>query len=176
MATSLKDIKKGDKVIMRLFTGAYCGAKEVEKADANYVYFTTGKGMSKFSKKTGKMVEPAPKNEKFANYIEEYDEKTVKAEDKKRANNLKTKAAAKPAKAEKPEKTSKKKAAEIEEDIEDEDIEDVEEDIEDEEEEEEPEVEEAPVVKKKAKAAKPAPKKSKKVVVDDDDEDFEELD
>ena len=70
----LKSIKKGDKVIMRLFTGAFSGVKEVEKADKEYIYFTTGKGMSKFSRKTGKMVEPAPKNEVYANYIEEYDE------------------------------------------------------------------------------------------------------
>ena len=70
---NLKNIKKGDKVIMRLFTGAFSGVKEVEKADKDFIYFTTGKGMSKFSRKTGKMVEPAPKTEAYANYIEEYD-------------------------------------------------------------------------------------------------------
>ena len=58
---NLKNIKKGDKVIMRLFTGAFSGVKEVEKAYKDFIYFTTGKGMSKFSRKTGKMAEPAPK-------------------------------------------------------------------------------------------------------------------
>lgn len=77
---ALKDIKKGDKVIMRLFTGAFSGVKEVEKVDKTGIYFTTGKGMSKFSIKTGKMVEPAPKNERYANTIEEYDEDVVAAE------------------------------------------------------------------------------------------------
>lgn len=80
----LKSIKKGDKVIMRLFTGAFSGVKEVEKVDKTGIYFTTGKGLSKFSIKTGKMVEPAPKNERFANYIEVYDEKVAKAEAKKK--------------------------------------------------------------------------------------------
>lgn len=70
---NLKDIKKGDKVIMRLFTGAFSGAKVVEKADKDYIYFETRKGMSKFSKKTGKIIEPAPKSEAYASYIEEYD-------------------------------------------------------------------------------------------------------
>ena len=83
--SGLSGLKKGDKVIMRLFTGAFSGVKEIEKADKSYIYFTTGKGMSKFSKKTGKMVDPAPKNERFANFIEEYDEKVAKAEEKKKA-------------------------------------------------------------------------------------------
>lgn len=98
----LKDIKKGDKVIMRLFTGAFSGVKEVEKADKEFIYFTTGKGMSKFSKKTGKMVDPAPKSEKFANYIEEYDEDVANEELTKKEN-------ARKATAEK--KAAEKKAA-----------------------------------------------------------------
>lgn len=81
---NLKNIKKGDKVILRLFSGAFSGVKEVEKADANYIYFETGKGKSKFSKKTGKMIEPAPKSERFASYIEEYDAKIAAAEAKKK--------------------------------------------------------------------------------------------
>ena len=86
----LKNVKKGDKVIMRLFTGAFSGVKEVEKADKDFIYFETRKGMSKFSKKTGKMVEPAPKNERFASYIEEYDEDVVNKEEAKNPISAKT--------------------------------------------------------------------------------------
>ena len=127
---NLKNIKKGDKVIMRLFTGAFSGVKEVEKADKDFIYFTTGKGMSKFSRKTGKMVEPAPKTEAYANYIEEYDadveaEEVAKKEKarKERAKKLaKEKAAAKSAK-----KSKKPEPEEIEdEDEDDEDFEEVE--------------------------------------------------
>lgn len=100
----LKSIKKGDKVIMRLFTGAFSGVKEVEKVDKTGIYFTTGKGLSKFSIKTGKMVDPAPKNERFANYIEEYDEKVAKAEEKKKAGKGKAKAAKEEEPAPKPKK------------------------------------------------------------------------
>ncbi len=159
---NLKNIKKGDKVIMRLFTGAFSGVKEVEKEDKDFIYFTTGKGMSKFSRKTGKMVDPAPKSESYANYIEEYDpdveaEEVAKKEEArmKRSENAKKEKAA--AKAEKKKKKSKPEPEEIDED-------------EDEEEEEE----EAPAPKKKVakKAVKKAAKKS--VEEDDDDEDFEE--
>lgn len=149
---NLKDIKKGDKVIMRLFTGAFSGAKTVEKADKDFIYFETGKGMSKFSRKTGKMVEPAPKSEHFANYIEEYDadveaEEVAKKEEarQKRAEKVKKEKAA--AKAEKKSKKAKPEPIEEEED--------------DEEEEEAPKK----VVKKK-KVAKKAAKS---------DDDFEEV-
>ena len=158
---NLKNIKKGDKVIMRLFTGAYSGVKEVEKADKDFIYFTTGKGMSKFSRKTGKMVDPAPKTEAYANYIEEYDpdveaEEVAKKEEarKKRSEKLeKEKATAKAAS-----KKAKKKAEPEEEEIE--------EDEEDE--------EEAPAPKKAAKKVAKN-KVAKKQVEEDDDEDFEEV-
>lgn len=158
---NLKNIKKGDKVIMRLFTGAFSGVKEVEKADKDFIYFTTGKGMSKFSRKTGKMVDPAPKSEAYANYIEEYDpdveaEEVAKKEEArmKRSENAKKEKAA--AKAEKKKKKSKPEPEEIDED-------------------EDEEEEEAPAPKKKVakKAVKKAAKKS--VEEDEGDEDFEEV-
>lgn len=157
---SLANVKKGDKVIMRLFTGAFSGVKEIEKADKNFIYFTTAKGMSKFSRKTGKMLEPAPKNETYANYIEEYDE-DVEAEEMAK----KEKARTGRAKKEKEEKAAtKKKAAKPEPDDE--------EDIDDEEEEEE----EITPPKKKAvkKVAKKAVKK-KAAKKDEDEEDYEEV-
>lgn len=156
---SLANVKKGDKVIMRLFTGAFSGVKEVEKADKNFIYFTTGKGMSKFSRKTGKMLEPAPKNETYANYIEEYNE-DVEAEEIAK----KEKARTERAKKKKAEKAVVKKKAvkpEPEEDDDDKDIED------DEEEEEE--------TPKKKVAKKTVKKVAKKKAVEDDDEDYEEV-
>ena len=117
---NLKNIKKGDKVIMRLFTGAFSGVKEVEKADKDFIYFTTGKGMSKFSRKTGKMVEPAPKTEAYAKYIEEYDAE-VEAEEvakKEKARKERAKKLAKEKAAAKSVKKSKKPEPE---EIEDED-------------------------------------------------------
>lgn len=104
---SLSNIKKGDKVILRLFTGAYSGVKEVEKADKEFIYFTTGKGMSKFSKKTGKMVDPAPKSETFASYIEEYDEDVAAEEAAKKQKKAEAKTEAKPAKKKKVAKKAK---------------------------------------------------------------------
>lgn len=158
---NLKNIKKGDKVIMRLFTGAFSGVKEVEKADKDFIYFTTGKGMSKFSRKTGKMVEPAPKTEAYANYIEEYDA-DVEAEEvakKEKARKERAKKLANEKAAAKLAKKSKKPEPE---------------EIEDEDEEEEEEYE-APAPKKKVakKAVKKVSKKS--VEEDEEDEDFEEV-
>lgn len=152
---SLANVKKGDKVIMRLFTGAFSGVKEVEKADKNFIYFTTGKGMSKFSRKTGKMVEPAPKNETYANYIEEYDE-DVEAEEMAKKEKARTERTKKK-KAEKA--ASKKKVAKPEPEEDDEDL--------DEEEDEE----EAPPKKKSVKKVA----KKKAVKKDEDDEDYEEV-
>lgn len=155
---NLKNQKKGDKVILRLFTGAFVGAKEIVKADANFIYLETRVGLAKFSRKTGKQVDPQPKNEKYASYIEEYDE-AVEAEGlKKRGLNTN----GKKAEAAKPAKKVTKKAAKVEEP----------EEIEDDEEDEE---EEAPTPKKKA-VKKVAKKPAKKVVEeDDDDDDFEEM-
>ena len=157
---NLKNIKKGDKVIMRLFTGAFSGVKVVEKDDKDFIYFTTGKGMSKFSRKTGKMVDPAPKTEAYANYIEEYDE-DVEAEETAKKEEARKKRATKPKKENAAAKTAKKsnKKAEPEE-------EDIDEDIDEEE-------EEAPAPKKRAVAKKKVAKKQAEE--DDEDEDFEEM-
>lgn len=157
MANALANIKKGDKVIMRLFTGAFSGVKEVEKADKSFIYFTTGKGMSKFSKKTGKMIDPAPKSERFANYIEEFDADVAKAEETKKSKSLKKAAKAKAVKAE-----AKAKATE-------EELEEDEDDLEEEEEEEAPK-------KKAAKKIKKVVKKAAKKVVEDEEENDEDDD
>lgn len=134
-----KSIKKGDKVVLRMFTGAIVEAKTVEMADAKKIGFTNKKGIKMvFSKETGKQVSPEPKSEKFTNYITEYDEQEVaealmkKSGNKKEASKptkvTKETKAEKPAKNEPKKKASKKKAEPVEEATEtsDDDFEEVE--------------------------------------------------
>ena len=95
MKVDLSNVKKGDKVILYLFTGLACSVKEVLKADKNTITIETNRGLSVFSRKTGKMIEPEVKSERFASYITPDDgsfvpnseksskEKAKKAEDKK---------------------------------------------------------------------------------------------
>lgn len=148
---SLANLKKGDTVILHMFTGIAVGVKEVLAADKTTVTLETRIGKAKFSKKTGKQVEPKAKQDRFANYITEDDGSYVptgaKTPSKKKAKKAEDK------------KASKKAKPEPEEEDEDED--------------EGPE--ERPA-KKSKKASKPA-KKSKKSKEDDEDfdeEDFEE--
>lgn len=147
MSASLATLKKGDTVILHMFTGIAVGVKEVLAADKNTVTLETRVGTAKFSRKTGKQVEPKAKSERFANYITEDDGSYVPANKSKPAPAKKTaKAKAKPAKDEE----------------------------EDEDEEEEKPVKK-PVKKAPAKKA-PAKKPSKKAPVEDEDEDFDEDD
>lgn len=69
MKVNLSNVKKGDKVILYLFTGLACSVKEVLKADKNTITIETNRGPSVFSRKTGKMIEPEVKSERFASYI-----------------------------------------------------------------------------------------------------------
>lgn len=88
----LKGIKKGDKVILRLFTGAFVGAKVVEMADAKKIGFTKLNGVKMvFDKETGKQMIPEPKKPRFASYIEVYDEKVEAAEAAKKSSKKKSK-------------------------------------------------------------------------------------
>lgn len=143
---SLANLKKGDTVILHMFTGIAVGVKEVLAADKSTVTIETRIGKAKFSRKTGKQVEPEAKSERFANYITEDDGSYVPKGDK-----ATSKKKAKKADDKKATKKAKSKPAD---------------DEEDEDETEEPE--ERPA-KKSKKASKPA-KKSKK----DKDEDFDE--
>lgn len=70
---SLANLKKGDTVILHMFTGIAVGVKEVLAADKNTVTLETRIGKAKFSRKTGKQVEPKAKQDRFANYITEDD-------------------------------------------------------------------------------------------------------
>ena len=151
------ELKKGDKCIVKGFTGIKLGVFEVAAASKKTITVMKKNGDEMiFDKKTCRQVNVEEGKERFANSIMEDDGSYI-------APNRGSKAA--PAK-----KTSKKapKPAPIEE-----------EDDEEEEEEEDDE-EEAPAPAKKSKKAAPT-KKSKKapVIVDDeedDDDDFEEID
>lgn len=152
------ELKKGDKVILKGFTGIKLGVFEVASTTKKTVTILKRNGDELiFDRKTGKQVNVAEGKEKYANSIIEDDGSFVAPS---------TKGAAK-------KKSTKKPAPQPDED---EDIED--EDIEDDEEDE-------PQPKKSTKKSKktPAPaKKGKKpapIVEDDedeDDDDFEEVD
>lgn len=132
---NLKNIKKGDKVILRMFTGAFVEAKVVEMADAKKIGFTNKKGIKMvFDKATGKQITPEPKKPQFANFIEEYDEEAekeglAKKNNKSSKKKVTAKTKDKPAKA-----AAKKKAKPVEEPEieEDEDFEENDEELDDE--------------------------------------------
>lgn len=139
------NVKKGDTVILHMFTGIPVGVKQVIKADKKTFTIVTGKGDTIFDKKTGYQLEPECKSDKYRNYCTEDD---GSFEDYRKGK------ATKPAK-----KTAKKtntKKAEVKEEDDEEDE------------------EERPAKKKSSKkpAKKAAPKKSKKV--DDDLDDYED--
>ena len=151
---SLANLKKGDTVILHMFTGIAVGVKEVLAADKNTVTLETRIGKAKFSRKTGKQVEPKAKQDRFANYITEDDGSYEPSGAQAKTSKKKSK------KTEDKKSKTKAKAAEVEED---------------EDEAEDEEVEEAPAKKTKSKktAKKPA-KKSKPVEDEDDEEDDDE--
>ena len=145
--------KKGDKVIVKGFTGIKLGVFEVASATKKTITVNKKNGDEMiFDRKTGRQVNVEEGKEKYANSVMEDDGSFVAPS----TRGASRKAAAK--------KAAKAKPAPVEDD-------------EDEEEEDEDEDEE-PVkpVKKPAKKAAPAKKPVKKVVEEDDDDDFEEVD
>lgn len=148
------EMKKGDKVIVKGFTGIKLGVFPVESTTKKTITVLKKNGDEMiFDRKTGKQVNVEEGKEKYANSIMEDDGSYVAPS---------TKGAAKKKAAKKAETKSK-----VEEDYdEDEDTDD--EDDEDDEDE--------PAPKKPVKKSNKPVKKSKKVVEDDDDDDFEEVD
>lgn len=144
------DLNKGDKVIVKGFTGIKLGVFEIASATKKTLTVLKKNGDELiFDRKTGKQINVEEGKEKYANSIIEDDGSFV--------------APTRKAKAAKPAKKAPKAKPEPEED-----------DEEDEDEEEVP----APKSKKAAKKA-PAKKPAKKPVVEDDeddDDDFEEVD
>lgn len=147
--------KKGDKVILKGFTGIKLGVFEVASATKKTITVNKKNGDEMiFDRKTGRQVNVEEGKEKYANSVMEDDGSFVAPS---------TRGASKKAAA----KKAAKKPAPVEED-EDEEVD------EDEDEDEEP----VKPAKKPAKKTAPAKKPAKKVVEEDDDEDddFEEVD
>lgn len=67
-------MKKGDKVILHLFTGLATKVTEITAVSKTTVTIKNSKGEDLvFDKKTMKQIEPAPKKPCYANYITEDD-------------------------------------------------------------------------------------------------------
>lgn len=149
------EIKKGDKVILKGFTGIKLGVFEVVAATKKTVTINKRNGDEMvFDKTTGKQINVEEGKEKYANSIMEDDGSYVAPA---------TRGASKKKAAKKPAKKAK--------------IEEPEDDEEDEEEEETP----APKKSSKKSSKKPAKKAKKLVEEDEEDEDededeFEEID
>lgn len=96
---SLASLKKGDTVILKMFTGCPVGVKTILAADKTTLTIETGKGDTVFSKKTGKQIEPAPSQDKYANFVVEDDGSFVppnKKKSKKKETPKKSKKKSKP--------------------------------------------------------------------------------
>lgn len=142
------ELKKGDKVILKGFTGIKLGVFEIAAATKKTVTVMKKNGDEMiFDRKTGRQVNVEEGKEKYANSIMEDDGSFVAPS---------TRGASR--------KKAAKKAAPKAAPVEDDEDEEVEED-------EEEEVEKPA---KPAKKGKKAP--AKKVVEEDDDDDFEEVD
>lgn len=134
---SLKNVKKGDNVILKGFTGIKLGVFAVEKATDKSITIIKKDGSKMiFDKKTGKQQNVEEGKEKYANSIMEDDGSYVAPN----RTGAKKKSKKKAEEEEKPAKKSKKKVEEPEEDEEDidddEDFEEAEDDDDDFEEEE----------------------------------------
>lgn len=140
------EVKKGDKVILKGFTGVKLGLFEVDSATKKTVTVIKRNGDEMvFDRKTGRQINVEEGKERYANFLMEDDGSYVAPA---------TRGASKRKKADK--EATKGKKAEVEDEEEDED-------------EEEP-----PKPVKKSK--KPAKKTKKVVEDDDDDDEFEEVD
>ena len=151
------ELKKGDKVILKGFTGIKLGVFEIAAATKKTVTVVKKNGDEMiFDRKTGRQINVEEGKEKYANSIMEDDGSFVAPS----TRGASRKKAAKKAPA---------KPAPVDDEDEDEDEDEVDED--------EEEAEEPVKPSKKAKKVAPAKKTSKKVVEDDDEDDeFEEVD
>lgn len=145
------NLKKGDKVIVKGFTGIKLCVSEVAKADKKTITVLKKNGDEMiFDRKTAKQINVEEGKEKFANSVMEDD------------GSYEGHAPVSKKKGKKATKTAPKKVKPEPEEVEDED-------------EDEDEEEEVKPAKKSKKPAKKPAKKTKKVE-DDDDDDFEEVD
>ena len=104
--------KKGETVILHMFTGIAVGVKEILKADKKTITIETRSGEAVFDRKTGFQMEPPAKAERYRNYVTE-DDGTFEEEKK-----AKKKAAAKKS-TKKTTKKSAKKSKDEDDDLDD---------------------------------------------------------
>ncbi len=72
--STLAKVKKGETVMLCVFTGMKIGPKEVVACDKSTITIHhNGKGDMVFDRKTGKLIKPLPKSPKFASFITEDD-------------------------------------------------------------------------------------------------------
>ena len=97
--------KKGETVILHMFTGIAVGVKEILKSDKKTITIETRSGKAVFDRKTGFQMEPPAKAERYRNYVTE-DDGTFEEEKKS-----KKKAAAKKTTKKTTKKSAKKSKA-----------------------------------------------------------------
>lgn len=100
--------KKGETVILHMFTGIAVGVKEILKSDKKTITIETRSGEAVFDRKTGFQIEPPAKAERYRNYVTE-DDGTFEEEKKS-----KKKAAAKKSSKKTTKKSAKKSKDEYE--------------------------------------------------------------
>ena len=155
--STLAKVKKGETVMLCVFTGMKIGPKEVTTCDKSTITIHhKKKGDMTFSRKTGKLIKPLPENPKFSSFIVEDDGTFVRPTRKGSKNKVKEEVKEEPVKKTKKTKKTKPEPEEVEED-------------------------KTPVKKTKKTAKKPIPKIEEIKEEDDewededeDDEDFEE--
>ena len=112
------NVNKGDKVILKGFTGIKLGVFEVEKVtEKSVVVLKTNGEKMVFSKKTGVQTNVEEGKEKYANSIMEDDGSYVRPQRKKKAKKAKKEVEVEEDEEEKPAKKTKKvkKAKKVEE-------------------------------------------------------------
>lgn len=130
---SLKDVKKGDSVILKGFTGIKLGVFEVMKATEKTITLEKSDGtLMTFSRKSGKQTNVEEGKERYANSIMEDDGSYVAPQRKKKAVDTEEpktkKKTTKKAKAKKKEEPEEELDEEIEDDEEfEDDFEDIDE-------------------------------------------------
>lgn len=153
--STLAKVKKGETVMLCVFTGMKIGPKEVTACDKSTITIHhNGKGDMTFERNTGKLIKPLPKNPKFSSFILEDDGTFVRPTRKGSKNKVKEEVKEEPVKkSKKPVKKSKKKAKPEPEEVEE---------------------EEAPAKKVKKATKKPIPKIEEIKKIEDDEEDWDD--
>lgn len=95
--STLAKVKKGETVMLCVFTGMKIGPKEVVASTKNTITIHhNSKGNMTFDRKTGKLIKPMPDNPKFASFITDDDGTFVRPTRKGSKNKARRKAQPEP--------------------------------------------------------------------------------